>query len=112
MNNRKFRFMIWAFILGPTIAKADPQPIIASPRSKEAYKSPFADVPQDHWASSAAKFAFYFGLMEGDDHGHFNGDTPLRRDDVAIVIHRLFRMPGPLLANPPAAGTAQSTKSE
>ena len=111
MNNRKFGFMVWTLLSALTIAKAESQPL-ATPQIKEAHESPFTDVPKDHWAFSAVEFVFYSGLMEGDNHGHFNGNAPLSRYDFAVIMHRFLRQPGPILANPPAVGIPQNTKPQ
>lgn len=59
------------------------QPI--SPDMAGAYE----DVPPDHWAYRAVKHLTEIGLLTGYDGNRFNGDRPVTRYELSVIISRL-----------------------
>ena len=52
--------------------------------------SPFADVPENHWAYDAVKQLAAYGLIEGFPDGTYKGQEPMTRYQMAMVIARLL----------------------
>lgn len=50
---------------------------------------PFADVPEEHWASKAIKRCFGAGLINGIDQAHFAPEGVLTRAQICQVLYKL-----------------------
>jgi hypothetical protein len=50
--------------------------------------SPFADVPDDHWAYGYIQTLADDGLIEGYPDGYFKGDRPLTRYELSTIVAR------------------------
>ncbi|MFZ5639073.1 MAG: N-acetylmuramoyl-L-alanine amidase [Bacillota bacterium] len=48
------------------------------------------DVPPDHWAAAAVKWAVETGYMKGYEDGTFRGDQGLTRYEEAAVLHWIY----------------------
>jgi len=50
----------------------------------------FPDVPADHWAAEAIRFAKDNGLMLGEKGGMFYPEKPLTRAQMAVILKRFY----------------------
>ncbi len=55
-----------------------------------ARATPFADVPDSHWAQQAIASLAADGLIEGYSDGKFKGDRPLTRYEMAVLVARVI----------------------
>ncbi|MGD1067310.1 MAG: S-layer homology domain-containing protein [Vulcanimicrobiaceae bacterium] len=69
--------------------------------------TPFADVPANHWAYQAIQSLAADGLIDGYPDGAFDGDRPLTRYEMAVLVARVIAK---LQAN--GAGYASKTDLE
>jgi hypothetical protein len=72
-----------------------------------AAATPFADVPANHWAYQAIQSLAADGLIDGYPDGTFDGDRPLTRYEMAVLVARVIAK---LQAN--GAGYASKTDLE
>ncbi|MBC9785356.1 leucine-rich repeat protein [Heliobacterium chlorum] len=63
----------------------------------ETVKSPFPDVPADHWAQSAIAASSRAGLLRGFEDGTFRPDEPLTRIQSVALLLRLEKTPLPVV---------------
>lgn len=56
--------------------------------------TPFADVPDYHWAVDAVNLLAALGVVEGYPDGTFKGGQPATRYEVALMIARALEDPG------------------
>lgn len=63
------------------------QPTISPVVNQEEAKGLPADVPPDHWAAAAVKWAVETGNMKGYEDGTFRGDQGLTRYEEAAVLY-------------------------
>lgn len=54
----------------------------------------FKDVPDDHWAIKDIEWAKNAGLMKGYDDGTFGLGKNITREELAVVLHRLYKLLG------------------
>lgn len=54
-------------------------------------QSPFSDVPPDHWARKAIQELVDAGILSGFPDGTFQGNRPITRYELAVVVQRIFR---------------------
>jgi hypothetical protein len=54
----------------------------------------FSDVPPNQYYSSAIRWARAIGLITGLDDGRFEPDTPVKRQDVAVLFFRFTALTG------------------
>ncbi|MBI4866134.1 MAG: S-layer homology domain-containing protein [Candidatus Wallbacteria bacterium] len=67
-----------------------PAAAVVSPQSPSAAEIPAGtDIPKDHWAREAILELAKNGLLRVPA-GHFEGEKPVNRYEMAIVTHRLF----------------------
>jgi hypothetical protein len=66
--------------------------------------TPLADVPSDHWAYQAIASLSADGLIDGYPDGTFNGDRPLTRYEMAVIVARVIAK-----IEASGAGTASKT---
>lgn len=55
-------------------------------KSDVKFAKDFLDVPADNWAYEYVMYS----QLEGDTHGRFNPNEPIRRDDVAKLLYKRF----------------------
>src|SRR5690554_2886019 len=74
--------------------------MLASTLAPALAKSPFADVPADHWAYDAVVELAAAGLIEGYPDGTYGGARMMTRYEAAIVFARaLQRLESQIAAN-------------
>ncbi|HTW84812.1 MAG TPA: S-layer homology domain-containing protein [Candidatus Sulfotelmatobacter sp.] len=73
----------------------------------DAGATPFADVPANHWAYQAIQSLAADGLIDGYPDGTFDGERPLTRYEMAVLVARIVAK---LQAN--GAGYASKTDLE
>jgi hypothetical protein len=54
--------------------------------------NPFTDVPE--WCENVANFAFSNELVEGRGNGSLGLDTPIARNEVAVILYRELQRQG------------------
>ena len=69
-----------------------------------ATATPLADVPSNHWAYQAIQSLSADGLIDGYPDGSFNGDRPLTRYEMAVIVARVIAK-----IEATGAGTASKT---
>jgi|GEM_PF-3276595 len=52
----------------------------------------FADVTEDDWYASYAGIAQKIGLVNGDADGNFKGNSPITREDMAVIVYRAMKL--------------------
>lgn len=55
----------------------------------------FSDLPESHWAYGHLAQAVRLGLVNGYGDGLFRPDDPVSRAEMAVLLHRLTRLPPP-----------------
>ncbi|WP_026286095.1 S-layer homology domain-containing protein [Salsuginibacillus kocurii] len=55
----------------------------------------FRDVGEDHFAYEAIATLADLGILEGTQSGQFQGDRPLTREQMALILDRLFELEEP-----------------
>ena len=55
-------------------------------------KAQFSDVPATHWASGYIRIAADSGLFDGFNDGTFRPDTPVTREELAVVMTRFLKL--------------------
>lgn len=59
-------------------------------KEKNAIKKTFKDVPTDYWAYKDIEIAHQHGLFAGKGENKFSPKDPIRRDEFAVVLHRIL----------------------
>ncbi|MDK2793767.1 MAG: N-acetylmuramoyl-L-alanine amidase [Caldanaerobacter sp.] len=54
----------------------------------------FKDVPDDHWAIEDIEWAKNLGLVKGYDDGTFGLGKNITREELVVVLHRLYKLLG------------------
>ncbi len=74
-------------------------PALAAAQAQEAGQL-FSDVPRSHWAYDAISRLAAEGLITGYDAGRFQGEQPVTRYEMAILVAKLLdRLPSLTLAS-------------
>ena len=58
---------------------------------------PFADVPKDHWAYPYVAASYEAGIVQGVSETSFGTDTPISRQDIAVMTQRALEAAGEIL---------------
>lgn len=66
--------------------------IISYPKETKAIR--YSDVPTNHWAYYAIQYLAERGIMTGYPDGSFKPGNPLRREETAVLLTRLFGIQG------------------
>jgi len=65
---------------------------ISIPKQAQAVR--YSDVPTNHWAYYAIQYLSDRGIMTGYPDGTFKPNNPLRREETAVMLTRLFGIQG------------------
>ncbi len=69
---------------------------IARARNLKIYQpkeDPFFDVPKEHWRAPYIKAVVAAGIMKGASQDSFGIDMPVKRDEVAEIISKAYKLP-------------------
>ena len=83
---RKFSLRVVVFLVLISLV------CISVPNRAQAIR--YSDVPSNHWAYYAIQYLAERGIMTGYPDGSFKPNNPLRREETAVLLTRLFGIQG------------------
>jgi len=83
---RKFSLRVVVFLVLISLV------YISVPNQAQAIR--YSDVPSNHWAYYAIQYLAERGIMTGYPDGSFKPNNPLRREETAVLLTRLFGIQG------------------
>lgn len=62
--------------------------------NKEAYTGGFTDVKASDWYAASVATAAKYGLIQGNEHGGFDPNVNITREQISVLLHRASELAG------------------